>query len=139
MNAGQATTPDRTSAHTSGDDGTLLDPLDLTLPANGKVDGTKLLTVKITSDLKTRAVTITAGKGTFILDEAPDGTPSINWDGINWEAILGYFFALFLGGVFVWNLIYEKGFSGKFTRFLAAVTAFVFVLLVVLGIGLQLF
>jgi len=62
----------------SGTGGTLLDPLDLTLPANGKVDGTKLLTVKITSDLKTRAVTITAAKGTLILDEAPDATNKYN-------------------------------------------------------------
>jgi hypothetical protein len=67
---------------TGGSDtaGTLASPIALELPGAGtlKTSDDTMVAVSVTSDLKTRPVTITAGKGTFLLNEAPDATNKYN-------------------------------------------------------------
>ncbi len=59
--------------------GTLAQPISLKLPGMNDLSvANTLAAVTVTSDLKTRAVTITAGAGATLLDEAPDSTNKYN-------------------------------------------------------------
>jgi hypothetical protein len=68
-----------TSGVADGSVGTLADPIELALPGMNDLSvANTLLTVTVTSDLKTRAVTITSGVGATLLNEKPDSTNKFN-------------------------------------------------------------